>query len=113
MLNPPATLLLSLSAFVFGIGLVVVLTKQNAIFMLIGIELMLNAANFNFVLFSSYDPEQQGQVFALFIMAMVVCETAVALAIIFKVYQHYQTIVLDKLPSPSEVAIHTSSSIKG
>ena len=93
----PTTLLLSLSAFIFGIGLVIVLTKQHAIWMLIGIELMLNAANFNFVLFSSHDPQQQGQVFALLIMAMVVCETAVALAIIFKVYQHYKTIDLNKL----------------
>ena len=93
----PSTLLLSLSAFVFGVGLVVVLTKRHAILMLIGIELMLNAASFNFVLFSSYDPKHQGQVFALLIMAMVVCETAVALAIIFKVYQHYQSIALDKL----------------
>ena len=92
-----STLLLSLSTFVFGVGLVVVLTKRHALLMLIGIELMLNAASFNFVLFSSYDPKQQGQVFALFIMAMVVCETAGALAIIFKVYQHYQSIALDKL----------------
>ena len=93
----PTTLLLSLSALVFVLGLVVVLTKQQALLMLIGIELMLNAANFNFVLFSHYDPKQQGQVFALFIMAMVVCETAVALALVFKVYQHYQSIALDKL----------------
>ena len=97
MPNMPSTLLLSLSVFAFGIGLVIVLTKRHALFMLIGIELMLNAATFNFVLFSSHDPKQQGQVFALLIMAMVVCETAVALAIIFKVYQHYQSIALDQL----------------
>ena len=90
-------LLLSLSAFLFAIGVVIVLTRQHAIWMLIGIELMLAAANFNFVIFSSYDPQRQGQVFALLIMAMVVCETAVALAIIFKVYQHYQTIDLNEL----------------
>jgi NADH:ubiquinone oxidoreductase subunit K len=93
----PPPLLLWLSALVFGIGLVVVLTKPNVLFMLIGIELMLNAACFNFVLFSSYDPKQQGQVFVLLIMAMIVCETAVALAIIFQVYQHYQSIELDQL----------------
>jgi NAD(P)H-quinone oxidoreductase subunit 4L len=93
----PSTLLLLLSAFVFGIGLAVVFTKPNALFMLIGIELMLNAANFNFVLFGSYDPKQQGQVFVLFIMAMIICETAVALAIIFKVYRHYQSIELSQL----------------
>jgi NADH-quinone oxidoreductase subunit K len=97
MPSVPPTLLLLLSAFVFGVGLVVVFTKQNVLLILIGIELMLNAACFNFVLFSSYDPKQQGQVFALFIMAMIVCETAVALAIIFKVYQHYQSIKLGDL----------------
>ncbi|HAN49567.1 MAG TPA: NADH-quinone oxidoreductase subunit NuoK [Amoebophilaceae bacterium] len=93
----PPPLLLLLSAFVFGVGLMIVLTKQNVLFILIGIELMFNAACFNFVLFSSYDPQQQGQVFVLLIMAMIVCETAVALAIIFKVYQHYQSIELVQL----------------
>ncbi len=73
------------------------LTKPNVLWVLIGVELMLLAAGFNFVLFNHYDPQQQGQVFALFIMAMTVCETAVALAIIFKVYQHYQSTQLDRL----------------
>ncbi|XWN35730.1 MAG: NADH-quinone oxidoreductase subunit NuoK [Roseivirga sp.] len=95
--SPPNMLLLWLSNLVFCAGIVVVLTRKNAIFMLIGIELMLAAANFNLMLFSQYDPEQQGQVLVLFIMAMVVCETAVALAIIFKVYQHYQTLIHDQL----------------
>ena len=90
----PPPLLLVLSTFVFSVGLAVVFTKQNVLFILIGIELMLNAACFNFVLFGSYDPKQQGQAFVLLIMAMVVCETAVALAIIFKVYQQYQSIKL-------------------
>ncbi len=93
----PPTLLLLLSIIIFSVGAAVVLTKPNVFLMLIGIELMFNAANFNFVLFSNYDPRQQGQVFVLLIMAMIVCETAVALAIIFKVYQHYQGIKLDQL----------------
>mmetsp|Transcript_17247 Transcript_17247/g.40011 ORF Transcript_17247/g.40011 Transcript_17247/m.40011 type:complete len:102 (+) Transcript_17247:1811-2116(+) len=93
----PPPLLLWLSMFVFVIGLFVVLVKQNLLFILLGTEMMLTAACFNFVLFSSYDPAQQGQVFALCIMATVVCETAVALAIIFKVYQRNQSITLDKL----------------
>ncbi|MHA7877541.1 MAG: NADH-quinone oxidoreductase subunit NuoK [Bacteroidota bacterium] len=93
----PSTLLLLLSTLVFSIGLVVVLTKPNVLLMLIGIELMLHAASFSFVLFSSYDPQQQGQVFVLFIIAMTVCETAVALAIIFQVYQHFRSTRLDQL----------------
>jgi NAD(P)H-quinone oxidoreductase subunit 4L len=98
---PPALLLL-LSAFIFSVGLVVVLTKKSALFILIGIELILNAACFNFMLFSRYDPQQQGQVFVLLIMAMIVCETAVALAIIFNVYQQYQSINLVDLQNLKE-----------
>jgi len=93
----PSTLLLSLSTLVFSIGLAVVLTNPNVLWILIGVELMLLAASFDFVLFSHYDLQQQGRVFALFIMAMTVCETAVALAIIFKVYQHYQSAQIDRL----------------
>ena len=86
MINMPPVHLFWLSTLVFSIGLVVVLIKSNVLFMLIGIELMFHAAIYNFMLFSSYDHRQQGQVFVLFIMAMTLCETAVALAIIFKVY---------------------------
>lgn len=97
LIKMPTTLLLSLSTFIFIIGLIMVFTRQHAIGLLIGIELMLATANFNFVVFSSYDPQRQGQVFALLIMAVIACETAVALAIIFKVYQYYRTIYLNKL----------------
>ena len=88
------------SAFVFGIGLMVTLTKRHALFVLIGIELMMQAASFNFVLWSRYDPEHlQGQVFVLFALAMIACETAVALALMHKVYQQRGTIDLDELRS--------------
>lgn len=93
----PPVLLFLISASVFSIGLIIVFTKRNVLFILIGVELMLNAACFNFILFSSYDPMQQGQVFFLVIMAMITCETAVALAIIFNVYQHYQNIEVGQL----------------
>ncbi len=83
--------LLILSAFVFCIGLFISLTKQNSIFILIGIELMLNAANVNFVIFSQNEPSLQGQMAAIFIMVIAAAETAVALAILFKIYRHYQT----------------------
>ncbi|MCU0318221.1 MAG: NADH-quinone oxidoreductase subunit NuoK [Amoebophilaceae bacterium] len=93
---PPPPLLI-LSALVFAVGTVVVLTKQNVLFVLIGVELMLSAACFDFVLFSSYDPKQEGQVFVLFFISMIVCETAVALAIILKVYQYHQSIDTEQL----------------
>lgn len=89
--------LLLLSVIIFGTGLALALTRKHIITILIGIELMLNASNLNFILFSSYDPEQQGQVFALLVMAVIICETAVALAIVFKIYGYYRHVQLDEL----------------
>ena len=70
---------------------------------LIGLELMLNAANINWVAFSKYDPLLiQGQMFALFVIVVAAAETAIALAIAFKVYQHFQTAELDKISEVGE-----------
>jgi NADH-quinone oxidoreductase subunit K len=88
---------LLLSAALFSIGLAVALTKRNAIVVLMGIELMLNAANLNLVVFSQNDPNLQGQSFALFVMVVAAAESVVALAIILKVYQHFKTIHLDQV----------------
>ena len=89
---------LLLSAFLFCVGLTVSITKKNVIAVLIGLELMLNAANINLVAFSKYDAQFiQGQMFALFIIVVAAAETAVALAIAFKVYQSFQTPNLDKI----------------
>ena len=86
-----------LSAILFVLGLLIAITKQNAIMVLVGIELILNAANINFVAFSQYDPNLSGQMFSLFVIVVAVAESAVALAIIYKVYQHYNTSDLDEL----------------
>jgi NADH:ubiquinone oxidoreductase subunit K len=94
----PIDLLLYLGAALFCIGLAVVVTRKNAIAVLIGIELMLNAANLNLVVFSRFDGEQlQGQIFALFVITVAAAEAAVALAIVVKVYQHFQTADLDQI----------------
>lgn len=94
----PIEHLLTLGAILFCIGLFVVLTRKNAIAVLIGVELMLNAANINLVTFSYFDPELlQGQVFALFVITVAAAEAAVALAIVVKVYQYFQTADLDKI----------------
>lgn len=85
------------SAALFTIGLLIAIIKQNAIMVLVGIELVLNAANINFVAFSKNDPTLSGQMFSLFVIVVAVAESAVALAIIYKVYQHYQTSDLDDL----------------
>jgi NADH:ubiquinone oxidoreductase subunit K len=91
-------LLLYLSAFIFSIGIAIIIIKRNAIMMLLGIELMLNASNLNLVAFNRLYPQHQdGHMFALFVIIIAVCETAVGLAIIMRVYHHYQTSVPDEI----------------
>ncbi|GAB4335554.1 MAG: NADH-quinone oxidoreductase subunit NuoK [Flammeovirgaceae bacterium] len=98
MENIPLNYYLYIGAALFSIGLVVVITKRNAIIVLMGIELMLNAANLNLVAFSKYDPDLlQGQIFTLFVFVIAASEAAIALAIIQKVYLYYKTIHLDKI----------------
>lgn len=89
---------LILSAILLCIGLVAVITKKNAIVVLMGIELILNAANINLVAFSQYDGQHiQGQVFSLFVIAIAAAEAAVAMAIVFKVYNYYKTSNIDEV----------------
>jgi NADH-quinone oxidoreductase subunit K len=98
MENIPLNYYLYTSAALFSIGLVVAITKRNAIIVLMGIELMLNAANLNLVAFSKYDANLlQGQVFTLFVFVIAASEAAIALAIIQKVYVYYKSIHLDEI----------------
>ena len=84
---------LVLSAVLFCIGLYIIVSKHNAIQVLIGIELLLNAAILNLVAFGKYDRfNNGGQVFALFAIVLAAATTAVALAIILNVYKRYKTI---------------------
>lgn len=86
------------SAGLFCIGLFIIVSKKNAIQILIGIELMLNAAILNLVAFSRYDRiNNGGQMFALFAIVLAAATTAVALAIILNVYRRYKTIDPDKI----------------
>ena len=88
---------IGLSALLFLVGAFGVLTRHNAIMVLMSIELMLNAANINFVAFSHYHNNLDGQIFALFIIALAAAEVAVGLAILLAVYQRRGTIQLDLL----------------
>jgi len=89
---------LIVSATLFCIGLYMIITKRNAIQILIGIELMLNAAILNLVAFGKYDKiSNGGDVFALFAIVLAAATTAVALAIILNVYKKYKTIDPDKI----------------
>jgi len=84
---------LIVSAGLFSLGLFMIVSKRNAIQILIGIELMLNAAILNLVAFGKYDRlNNGGQIFALFAIVLAAATTAVALAIILNVYRRYKTI---------------------
>ncbi|MBK0378245.1 NADH-quinone oxidoreductase subunit NuoK [Mucilaginibacter segetis] len=86
------------SAGLFCIGLFIIVSKKNAIQVLLGIELMLNAAILNMVAFSRYDRVNNGgQMFALFAIVLAAATTAVALAIILNVYRRYKTINPDEI----------------
>ena len=91
---------LVLAALLFGIGLAGVLTRRNAIVALIGIELMLNAANLNFIAFWRHGPHPEaltGLLFVLFAIAIAAAEAAVGLALVIAVYRHYRTTNLDEV----------------
>lgn len=86
-----------LSAALLVIGIMIIIVKRNAIMVLAGIELILNAANINLVAFSMHDPTLTGQMMSLFILVVAVAESAVALAIIYQVYRHRGVSDMDKL----------------
>jgi NADH-quinone oxidoreductase subunit K len=89
---------LVVSACIFCIGLYAVLAKKNAIMILVGIELMINAAILNFVAFGKYDKiNYSGQIFALFAIVLAAAVVAVGLAIILNVYRYYKTVNPDQI----------------
>ena len=84
---------LVIAAFLFSLGLLAVLTRRNAIAVLMGIELILNAANVNFVAFSNYVTHNLGgHVFVVFVILLAAIEAAVALAIVFAIYRHFHSV---------------------
>ena len=92
-------LFLVTSAALFCIGLLAALSRRHAIFILIGIEMMLVAANLNFVAFWRFAPEPHeptGVMVAIFSIAIAAAEAAVGLALVIAVYRHYRTANVDK-----------------
>ena len=87
---------LVLSAILFCLGLFCVLTRRNAIGILMGIELILNSANLNYVAFARYNGgAYDGQIFAIFVIMLAAAEAAVGLAIVLAIYQGFETIEVD------------------
>ena len=98
----PLACYLLLSSLLFSIGLAGALTRRNAIIVLVGIELMLNAANLNFIAFWRYGPNPEaltGVLFVLFSIGVAAAEAAVGLALIISIYRHYKTANVDQMDS--------------
>lgn len=88
---------LILAAVLFGIGLLIVVVKKNAVFVLMGIELMLNGAHINLAAFSRFDSSFDGQILAIFSIVLAAAEAAIALAILLNIYREKSTSDLDDL----------------
>ncbi len=94
----PIEYFLVVSAALFSIGLMIIITRRNAIVVLMGIELLFNAANINLVAFSRHDSSRfQGQFFALFVIVVAAAEASVALAIVIRVFDYFKTVDLHKI----------------
>lgn len=94
---------LAVSAALFSLGIVMFISRRNAIAILMGVELILNAAALNFVAFARFSPSKasplDGQIFAIFIILMAAAEAVVALAIALAVYKEFKQIRADNLAS--------------
>ena len=88
---------LILGALLFVCGAVCMAVKRNAIGILMGVELVLNGANINYVAFARYNPvfRVEGQVFALFVIVLAAAEAAVALAIVLNFYNNHTSVDVD------------------
>ena len=96
----PLNTCLLISALLFSIGLAGAVTRRNAILALVGIELMLNAANLNFIAFWRYGAHPEmltGVIFVIFSIAIAAAEAAVGLALIIAIYRHFKTSNLDEV----------------
>jgi NADH-quinone oxidoreductase subunit K len=99
-MTPTLQLFLIISSALFSIGLLAALSRRHAIFILIGIELMLAAANLNFIAFWRFGPQPQppvGVMVAIFSIAIAAAEAAVGLALVIAIYRHYHTANVDQL----------------
>ncbi len=94
---------LIVSAVLFAFGIYAMVTRRNAILVLMGLELILNAANINFIAFARFGGVNlDGQVTAIFVIILAAAEAAVALAIVLNIYHRFQTVNVDEISSLKE-----------
>ncbi len=86
-----------LSAAVFLIGTLGVLTRRNIVIILMSIELILNAVNINLIAFSNYYGQVNGQIFAIFVITIAVAEAAVGLGILIAMFRNKGTVLADEV----------------
>ena len=87
-----------LSIMLFSCGLFGILTRKNAIMVLMGLELVLNSANINFIAFTSYGGFNiDGHIAAIFVIMLAAAEAAVALAIVLNIYQNFRHVNVDEV----------------
>ena len=93
----PTTYYVALSAILFTIGALGVLTRRNAILIFMSVELMLNAANLAFVAFARYHQALSGQIFVFFVMTVAAAEVAIGLALIVAIFRTKHSIDVDQM----------------
>ena len=94
---------LVVSAVLFSLGIYGVVTRKNAVMVLMGIELILNSANINFIAFSKYGNfGLEGQVMALFVIILAAAEAAIALAIVLNLYKTFSNVNVDEIDKLKE-----------
>ena len=91
---------LVISTFLFSMGIYAIVTRKNAIMVLMGVELILNSANINFIAFTRFGNfGLQGHLIALFVIVLAAAEAAIALAIVLNIYKTLSTVNIDEVDS--------------
>ena len=99
----PLENLLVLAAVIFCAGLYTIMTRRNAVAILMGVELVLNSANINYVALAQYtNAPTSGNTFALFVILLAAAEAAVALAIVIGIYQNFHRVDVDRATEMKE-----------
>ncbi len=93
---------LTISVLLFALGLFAIVTRKNAIVVLMGVELILNAANINLLAFSKFNGGMEGVMFAMFVIVLAAAEAAIALAIVINIYKTFNTVDVSSIDSMKE-----------
>jgi NADH-quinone oxidoreductase subunit K len=94
---------LFISAILFSLGIFGIVTRKNAVMVLMGLELVLNSANINFIAFAKFGNFGfSGQIIALFVIVLAAAEAAIALAIVLNIYKTFSTVNVDEIDKLKE-----------